>query len=65
VEFKEWITLKYLKWQQLSGRRRTMQAFAGYLGVQQPALSAWMDGRYKPKGSQNVIRLAEKLGPEV
>jgi hypothetical protein len=33
--------------------------------VQQQALSCWMSGAYRPKGSRNVTRLAEKLGVEI
>ena len=63
-EFAEWLEGKYIAWMNETGRRRTLTEFAEYLGVGQPLLSQWLNGRYLP-GMKNVSKLAARLGPEV
>lgn len=64
-DFGKWLTGKYLVWQLELGERKTLTEFAGYLGVSQSTVSAWMQGDHKPKSSQNVAHLADKFGYEV
>lgn len=65
MKFSDWLTQKYLDWQQSSGERKTISQFAEWLGVRQPTLSEWMSGKYIPRGSKNVSSLAGKLGDDV
>lgn len=45
-------------------KRVSLTAFAEYLTVKQPQLSAWINGEYAPS-IENIKTLAEKLGPEI
>ena len=64
MEFKDWITNKYLDWRGNSfGNDRSVSEFARYLGVSQSLLSRWMSGILKP-GMKNAIPIAE-MYPEV
>jgi hypothetical protein len=65
MKFNEWLMKKYFDWQIQAGKRRSQKEFADYLGVSPSALGQWMDGGYQPRGSRNITRLSEKLGPEV
>lgn len=65
MDISEWLTKKFLEWQSKSGERRTLVDFAEYLEVTQPSLSNWMSGKYLPRGSKNINKLYEKLGPEI
>ncbi len=64
-KFAEWFKNAYFDWErQHSDGIQGITKFAEYLGVEQPQVSAWMKGKYKP-GRENVGRLAAKLGPGV
>lgn len=62
MEFKEWFNQQFAEWRGTS--RRGVSDFAEYLGLKQPQVSDWLNGRYKPRG-ENADLLAGKLGPEV
>lgn len=64
MTFKEWLYQKFVDWEKSTGDRQTGVSFAKYLGVTQPALSSWLNGRYIPKG-RSVAILAKKLGYDV
>lgn len=64
VNFPEFIERKYLEWQNREGKRKSIEEFAIYIGVSQPALSLWMGGKRTPS-AQTVHLLAEIFGNEV
>ncbi len=64
MTFKEWLYQKFLEWEKSTGERQTGVSFARHLGVTQPALSSWLNGKYIPKGRSLAI-LAKKLGYDV
>lgn len=64
VNFPEYIEKKYLEWQTQQGKRKSIEEFAVFLGVSQPTLSLWMNGRRKP--SERIAdHLANILGNEI
>lgn len=63
-KFSEYLERQFLEWQQKSGKRRTLNDFADYLGVKRPLLSLWLNGSRKP-GIETTIRLSELLGLEI
>lgn len=64
MTFKEWLYQKFHEWEKSTGERQTGVSFARYLGVTQPTLSSWLNGKYIPKGRGLAI-LAKKLGYDV
>lgn len=62
--FRQFLEMKFLEWQQRAGGRKTVYEFADYIGVSQPAVSSWWNETRIPQGD-NVRKLAEKLGLEV
>jgi len=64
MTFPELLEQKFLAWQHEVGKRKTIQEFAAYLGVSQPILSHWLNGKRSP-GPENLRLLSSKLGPEV
>jgi len=56
--------MQYLDWQRELGKTQPRVAFAKWLGIPQPTLSAYLHGRRSPQGF-TVDKLAEKLGVEV
>jgi transcriptional regulator with XRE-family HTH domain len=64
--FSKWLTQKYLEWRgNAIGRESTITEFAKYLGVNQSALSAWMNGTRVPKHQETISKLTAKFGNEV
>jgi transcriptional regulator with XRE-family HTH domain len=63
-DFKTWLQKQYLTWQANKGELKTLVEFGDWLGVEQPTLSKWMNGKTKPRGA-SVMRLALRLGDEV
>lgn len=63
-KFSEWITTQFLEWQTEQGKRKTLEEFAGYVGVSRPLINMWMNGNQKP-GAENINILAELFGNEV
>jgi transcriptional regulator with XRE-family HTH domain len=64
MEFQQWLFHKYLDWQGELGQRKSLTAFAAYVGVSQPQMTAYLKGDYLPKG-ENLGKLAAALGVEV
>lgn len=62
VEIKRWLNEKFLEWSQEEGERKTIREFSIYLDVHESLLARWMAGKILP-GNENVIKLANKLGP--
>ena len=63
--FREWITQKYLDWQAQTGKRKTIDEFAAYLGISRPLLNMWMNGNKPKPGTANIKLLNEIFGPEI
>lgn len=64
-KFARFFKNKYFEWEQnQDGGVQGITRFAEWLGVDQPLVSSWMKGAYKPS-EKNVKLLARKLGPEV
>jgi transcriptional regulator with XRE-family HTH domain len=64
MSFGELLERKFLEWQTQKGKRKSLEDFAAYLGVSQPLISQWMNGRRRP-GPENIKMLAILWGPEV
>ena len=64
MEFPQWLFHKYLDWQGEMGQRKSVTAFAAYVGVSQPQMTAYLKGDYLPKG-ENLGKMAAVLGVEV
>jgi len=63
MTFPEFLEKKYLEWQLAAGRK-TIVEFSAFLGVSQPLLSMWMNGKKRP-GVENIKILSEIFGLEV
>lgn len=63
-QFPKFLEKQFLKWQNESGERKTLDEFAIYLGISRPLLSMWMNGTRRP-GSENIVLLVEIFGLEV
>ena len=64
MEFPQWLFHKYLDWQGGLGQRKSLTAFAAYVGVSQPQMTAYLKGDYLPKG-ENLGKIAAVLGVEL
>lgn len=64
MTFPEFLTRKFLEWQNNIGERKTIEDFAIYIGVSRPLLTMWMNGDRTP-GTENRKHLAEIFGVEV
>lgn len=62
--FKDWLEQNFLHWQAGEGKRKTLAAFAEYLGISENTLKKWIGGTRKPEG-KNVELIAEKLGDAI
>jgi len=64
--FSTWLIDKYHDWakeeHRRTGRDPSMTDFAAWLGVKQPTLAAWANGRYVPSDPDVLKSLAAKLG---
>lgn len=60
----EWLEQQYVTWQARQGGRRTIDAFAQYVGVSRVAINRWMNGTRTPDAEYADL-IAEKLGPEI
>jgi transcriptional regulator with XRE-family HTH domain len=63
-KFSDYLEKKFLDWQQQSGKRRSLNEFAEYLGIKRPLLSLWLSGARTP-GEEKLKRLGELLGLDV
>lgn len=64
IDFRQYLELKFLEWQQKSGGRKTVKQFAEYIGVGQTTVSGWWNEGRKPEGD-NVMKLARLFGADV
>lgn len=64
VTFPDLLESKFLEWQHLQGKRKTLEEFATYIGVSRPLLNMWMNGHRKP-GKESLKILSATLGNEV
>jgi len=64
MNFSEFLEKKYLEWQLKEEGRKTIVEFAVYIGVSQPLLSMWLNGKKRP-GVENIKLLSEIFGNEV
>lgn len=63
--FRQFLEMKFLDWQQRSGGRKTVLEFAVWLGVSQQTVSSWWNNPDKKPQGDNIRKLADKLGVEV
>ncbi len=64
MTFAELLEKKYLEWQSEQGKRKTLDEFAAYLGINRPVLSNWLSETRKPN-AESLRLLSGKLGLEV
>lgn len=63
VEFTKWINEKFIEWR--GNSRFGVTDFANYVGVSQPLMSRWLNGRSKRMpDSESIAKLADKF-PDV
>lgn len=63
MEFVTWINQVFSNWRGSS--RRTVSDFAKFIGVKQPVMSDWLNGKIKsPPSSESISKIADKF-PEV
>lgn len=65
TKFSEWITQKFLQWQNTEGKRKTLEEFAAYIGTSRPLLNMWMNGTKPRPGIENIKNFAEIFGDEI
>lgn len=63
-KFSQWLEMQYIEWMRRSSQRKTLTAFADWIGVSQSQLSRYMAGKITPN-KDNLQIMAEKLGPEI
>jgi len=63
-KLSEYLVDNFRKWEKKTGRKQSVSAWARILKVSQPSLTRWMNGD-NPPSFENVIKLAENLGPEI
>lgn len=63
-KFSEFLERAYLSWQNQSGKRKTLDEFADYIGEKRPLVSAWLNGSRKP-GLEKTEHLADLFGLDV
>lgn len=61
--FSKYLENYYLNWQLKNGRA-SIREFSRWLDINHAQVIQWMNGRGKP-GYKNIVKLAQKLGPEV
>jgi transcriptional regulator with XRE-family HTH domain len=64
MNFPEFLEKRYLEWQNEQGKRKTLEEFAGYIGVSRPLLNMWMNGNRQP-GVESLRLLSNIFGLEV
>lgn len=65
TEFSTWLESKFIDWMVQTGKRRkTLTAFAEWVGVSPSMMTRYMHGTMCPTG-ENVKKIAEKLGVEI
>ena len=64
TSFPEWFEKQFLVWQLQQGKRKSIRAFAEYLGHDHAIIVRWMKGGRKPNRA-HALDLARYLGLEV
>lgn len=60
----EWLERQFLGWQTQEGERKTVGAFADWLGVSRVLLSRWMNSQSNPDKS-SADKIALRLGNDI
>lgn len=63
--FSDWLWDRYREWEKRGGKKQktSLQEYANYLNVSQPAITQWLDEGRKPN-DRSIKKLADKYGPE-
>lgn len=64
MKFSSWLLERYLAWQNELGERKSLTEFAVWIGVSQPVLSNYINGKREP-GEDNAYLFFLKFGEEV
>lgn len=64
MNFSSWFLERYLEWQTDLGERKSLTDFAAWIGVSQPVLSNYINGKREP-GEDNAYLFYLKFGEEV
>ncbi len=62
--FAIWFERKFVEWEAVTGRRRTVSEFAEWLNIPRSLCSRYLTGSRSPSRN-NVAIIAGRLGPEV
>lgn len=56
MNFSEWLWKRFYEWR--GNSLKNVSDFADYLGIRQQSVSDWLNGKYLPKGSKHITRMA-------
>lgn len=65
TKLSKWLDGAYLDWQKREGGSRSVTEFAEYLEIPLPTVNHWINGTRNNLASENIFKLAVKLGLEV
>lgn len=65
MNFSDWLERKYIEWMAQTGKRKTLTAFAAYLGLSQPLVNQYLSGKVSTPSDESIQKIATQLGPEV
>lgn len=64
MKFSSWLLDRYLEWQNELRERKSLTEFAAWIGVSQPVISNYINGKREP-GENNAYLFYLKFGEEV
>lgn len=63
--WRQFTNKKFLEWQNQMGARKTITAFANYIGIPQPTVSLWLNGSRLPKSNEEIEKISSIWGLDV
>lgn len=64
MKFSSWLLERYLEWQNELKERKSLTEFAAWIGVSQPLISNYINGKREP-GEDNAYLFFLKFGEEI
>lgn len=64
-DFAKWLERKYIDWLREKGEIASQREFAEYIGIEPMNLSNYLNAKRRMPDPDSVMKIAEKLGPEV
>lgn len=63
-DFSQWLEMQFIEWMARDRKRKTVTAFAAWMGINPSLMTRYMNGQMRPTG-EKVDKIAAKLGPEI